>query len=200
MPRLKELTTNRYLIIIVPSLALFFYSAVVASNRSIVGLEKSIFDFIYGLNIDLKPLFWLITQLGSVWVAAIGLVIFWWYKKRKLFTDLFFGGALAYALVQIAKTLVDRPRPNMLLPLINQKDSLVSGLGFPSGHTAMITVFCLTVQPYLPKRYRWLIWLIIAAVAVSRVYLGVHAPLDVIGGFAIGLVVAYSIRYLMQKS
>jgi membrane-associated phospholipid phosphatase len=54
--------------------------------------------------------------------------------------------------------------------------------------------------PYLPKMWRWIVPVAgIGAVAWSRMYLGLHAPLDIVGGFAIGMGVVAFIRVLPSK-
>lgn len=200
MPRHKRLKYNNYLAISAACALLFVITAVLAARGTMTANETGIFNWIYGWNIDMVPLFWAITQVGSVWLALSGIVVFWVYGKQRLAIKLLAGGAATYALVWIAKELVDRPRPYLLESGITQRENITTGSGFPSGHTALITLFCVIVQPYLPKRYRWLIWLVIPAVGLSRVYLGVHAPLDVLGGFALGAFVGYSIRFFDPKS
>jgi undecaprenyl-diphosphatase len=70
---------------------------------------------------------------------------------------------------------------------------------YPSGHEAIATALALTLWLILPKAWRWLSVLWIAIVFVSRVYLGVHTPLDVIGGFSIGLICISAIELLPTK-
>ncbi|HLB66611.1 MAG TPA: phosphatase PAP2 family protein [Candidatus Saccharimonadales bacterium] len=199
MSRFKTLKTHTYLFYVASSLLVFGLSAIVAIKHTSPSFEKSIFDFIYGWSDILKPFFWTITQLGGTWVLLAGIGIFYWQKKKNLALKLFIGGMLTYSTVQIAKVLIDRPRPYLLFSEVISRDSLVAGLGFPSGHTALITFFGIILQPYLHKRWRWTTWVVIVLVAISRIYLGVHAPLDVIGGFALGAIVAYTVRYLLQR-
>jgi undecaprenyl-diphosphatase len=62
----------------------------------------------------------------------------------------------------------------------------------------MITIIMLMLLPYVPKKWRWVIPIPIIAVGLARVYLGVHTPLDIIGGFAVGLGVVAFLRILPQ--
>ncbi|HET6658222.1 MAG TPA: phosphatase PAP2 family protein [Gaiellaceae bacterium] len=85
------------------------------------------------------------------------------------------------------KAGVERPRPTRTIP---QADPLMgaSGWSFPSGHAA--TAFAGAVAlTYLWRRGAPLFFLLAAAIAFSRVYVGVHYPGDVVAGAALGTVV-----------
>ena len=98
-------------------------------------------------------------------------------------------------ITQVVKYVVMRPRPYTELSSL-----ILLGLGtdpsFPSGHTSTSTA----MSWVLSKEYNWIFMLIPIFVALSRLYIGVHYPSDVMGGFLLGLGVAYLVeRYINCK-
>ena len=67
---------------------------------------------------------------------------------------------------------------------------------FPSGHSAS-SFACATMLALAFPRYAWGFFVLAGAVAWSRVYVGVHYPLDVLGGAVLGVVVAIALRTLL---
>ena len=120
------------------------------------------------------------------------LVALFIHRKARLALNVLLVGISTYFLSELGKMLVGRPRPYALLAHVTSRERFISGLGFPSGHTAVTASIALLVWLYVPTRYRWLLPLWIFGVALSRIYLGVHAPLDVVGGVALGAACAYS--------
>jgi undecaprenyl-diphosphatase len=135
-----------------------------------------------------------VTWLGSLYVlvplAAVGTTVLLSLQKRWDALLLVFGFGGAVLLVHLAKALLARPRPDLLEPLI----AMPTGGSFPSAHTAQIVAFALCAVLILRRSFpEWqsaamaVAAILIAVVAISRVYLQVHYPSDVLGGIAFGV-------------
>jgi undecaprenyl-diphosphatase len=130
-------------------------------------------------------------------VVAIALVLL--VARRLLALRAFaLSEALTPLLASLARGLVDRPRP---------PGGLVhaAGASFPSGHTAYAAATCVALVLLFsapgPRRLLWwaLAALVVAAMAWSRMYLGVHWLLDVVGGALLGAGVALAVFAAVQR-
>jgi undecaprenyl-diphosphatase len=121
---------------------------------------------------------------GAIWlVLAATLVILRKIRWQDL-ARLTLAIVLAYVVVDLAlKPWIDRPRPALTPALVFA--TVPETRSFPSGHAASAVAAALVLTRAW-RRGRAFIWTIAALVAVSRVYLGVHYPLDVLGGCATG--------------
>lgn len=171
------------------NMLIFVAAAYVALSRHITGLELSVFSFLNSLPNGLYRVFLVITQAGSAWMLFGLTLLLLGFKRNRLALRVFGVGAAAFVVSEIAKQIVARPRPGLILDSALVRDHLVLDYGFPSGHTAVATAVGLVLLGVVPSKWRWACWLGIVLVGLSRIYLGVHAPLDVVGGFNIGVIV-----------
>lgn len=174
-------------------------TAWLAHRHTLTGINLDVFRFINNWPDSLKPLFIILTLAPSgLLIGAAGVVVTFLLKLYQLSWQLaaavFTGGAVAY----IAKKVIDEPRPYGIVPDVNARIHETDA-GFPSGHTIMITILVLTLWPYLPRVWRWVFALTIPAVGISRIYLGVHSGLDIVGGFAMGLTIVAVMRILPDR-
>lgn len=167
------------------AILLFIISLLLSKADSLQNLENSIFSWVYNLPEFLSPVFISVTLFGSIYCLAILAAIFVFKKKFNELVRLILTSVLAYELTGFAKDLWGGLRPNEILLDIVSRD-YYRGPGFPSGHVALATAMAFVVGHYLPKKYRWVVAVWIIGVGLSRIYLGVHLPFDIIGGFAIG--------------
>ncbi len=157
-------------------------------------IERSLFTVLYDLTSPFSQLFLVLTQLGTIAMWLVSIVVAFAAKLRRLSWQLLIGGGLSIFATAVLKIAIGRPRPFDLFEAVSNSEVLVHGYGFPSGHTALVTVMGLMMMPYVPKQFRWVIVLIVCAVGVSRIALGVHAPLDLVGGFAIGYLAVFAVK------
>lgn len=163
-------------------------SAYLASHHSLSELEASIFTALYDTPSFLRPVFTVTTQAGSIYVLMALAIIYLFIRHYHIVIRLLMSGLLSYVLAGVAKDVFGRPRPAELLSNLDivVRDFYVHGPGYPSGHTALATAIGLILASHLPRPWKWLPITGIILVGWSRVYLGAHAPLDIVGGFAIG--------------
>jgi undecaprenyl-diphosphatase len=86
----------------------------------------------------------------------------------------------------LLKQLFDRLRPCFVLPDVHLLVPCGSGRSFPSSHAVNNFAGAYLFAYFFP-RWRWALYGFAAAVAFSRVYVGVHYPSDVVGGSIIGI-------------
>lgn len=140
----------------------------------------------------LDRLFWLSHHMGTFrfWAVVASVAIVWsWKRGDRIEAGLWLGlGLSTWALLEGLKPLVARPRPELWPRLVPESD-----FSFPSGHAlASATLFPLlahTLARVRPDRAAQAYALAVALalfVSFGRLYLGVHWPSDVLGGWALG--------------
>jgi membrane-associated phospholipid phosphatase len=131
--------------------------------------------------------FRLFTAIGEEDFFFLLLPLLYWCLDRRTGARLVVLFLLSTYLNGWAKMTAGQPRPyqidSRVRELVDQP-----GNGFPSGHTQSAVV----VWGYLANRYRWAwLWslaiLLMIFIPLSRLYLGVHFPVDLLGGYVIGL-------------
>lgn len=189
-----------YVILLIIAEVVLAGSTYLAWQKPVMGWEQRVFEYLNNLPDGLRLSMLAITMIGSTWMAAASVVVTALAKMYWLSWRLAVSIIAGYGAVFILKEwLLERPRPEGLYPDVHLRVGETLA-GFPSGHSMLITVITLTMLPFLPKIWRWIIaGSLIALIGFSRIYLGVHAPLDVVAGIAIGVIVVCGIRILPGK-
>jgi undecaprenyl-diphosphatase len=126
---------------------------------------------------------------GAVWIAVGTAAALCRPRLRPLLWQLI----LAVLLAHVAVDLVLKPSIARSRPFQSVLDARVVGArpatyAFPSGHAASAVAGAFVTTIMLP-RMRGVLWALAVLIALSRIYVGVHYPLDVVVGAALGLAI-----------
>jgi uncharacterized protein (TIRG00374 family) len=198
----KQPRDPRYIFILIVGALIFVLTMVQALNAGwFDSIERPIFQDINNLPHFLQGIMVLLTQFGSFGSFIIWVPVAWYLVNRRAAVTLVASGVLAWFVAKLAKLIVHRGRPQDMLDSVHLFSSEhFSGYGFPSGH-ATFSAACATVLYYqVSARYKKYILLVVFLVGVSRMYLGAHFPLDVLGGWALGAMVGAGVMLAAGSS
>ena len=135
-------------------------------------------------------------RVGLIWVLLAALAALTWRRAAILAwviaTDLLADGAS-----HVLRRLIGRDRPHLVDPEPEPLLDVPEDPAFPSGH-ASTSFACAAVLAWLTPLPRVPLFALAALVAFSRVYVGAHYPLDIVGGAVLGLLVATALRLLAE--
>jgi membrane-associated phospholipid phosphatase len=179
-------------------LVLMLLAWMVADSNALSGLELSVFRYLNNLPIAFAYIFVALSFLGTYFAVFLAVTILIILRRYHFAWQVFIVGSLAWMSATLLKMLQIRDRPYRLLSNVHVYEHKDFTSGFPSAHAALAAAIGLTLFVKSPILIRWLLILAIILVGISRIVLGVHAPLDVIGGFGIGVIIASILNLLMK--
>lgn len=154
----------------------------------------------------LTPVMRVITTLGNAgifWIV-LTLILLIFRRTRRLGVYCAASMLLTLLVVNVAiKPLAARTRPYELIQGLEILVSRPHDYSFPSGHSANSLTCAWTLFRLAPKRYGVPALVLAILIALSRLYVGVHFPTDVLAGAAIGIamseVAMTGVRRLMKS-
>ncbi len=175
----------------------------------------SLFSFLndgagYSHPLDLLVLF--ITSYATYLVCAVVLAysILWLpffahgirlkLHRLRQAVEMVISVGVTWCAVEVVKVLVAAPRPFLVLMQIHVLSPYESGYSFPSGHAAITTALASVVYFTYNRGLGVLLYCFALLVSVSRIYVGVHYPIDVMVGILLGFALPALVHLLFNPS
>lgn len=198
--------TKKRGVIFAAGLVLFVLLAILMVTGNLQWFDDPIREWVYSIrNPVLTEVLKVITYMGNWQTITLLCIVLLLFRKTRLRYGVPVSAGAIFVTIfnRIIKLIFKRPRPEESLHLIEE-----GGYSFTSGHsiTSMV-VFGLLI--YLVRKYvrnRKAANILTAALAVpwifiglSRIYMGVHFPSDVLAGWALGAAVLVGIIVIVEK-
>ncbi len=142
-------------------------------------------------------LFSFLGDAGIMWIA-LGVLLLAFARTRRRGAGMLGALAVEYTICDLViKKLVLRPRPYLVISQLELLVAQESSTSFPSGHSASSFVCAYMLARMFGKKGAWA-YLPASLIALSRIYVGVHYPSDVLAGVALGTLIGVVIYPLLR--
>jgi undecaprenyl-diphosphatase len=166
-------------------------AAAVAAAGSVPSWEIGVFRAVNDLAHEPQWVLWPLQQSGMALAVPVGALLLWrlsssWWPPVILLAA---ASVLGWGAANVVRELVGRPRPGSLLAHVQLGyDVPTAGAAFPSGHMIVVVMLATVLAPYLSSRLACSLAALALGVALARMYVGAHLPLELLGGAALGVV------------
>ena len=172
----------------------------------LLNLDQKLFLFLNGLHYPCLDGFMWLVSTKTIWIPFYAILIFFMVWKRKKYWWVTILSLAVMILLSdqgadLIKDTVQRFRPThnpVIANLVYTLKGYRGGdYGFISSHASNSFAIAIFVSLFFAKRWLtifMLCWAII--ICYSRIYLGVHYPLDILGGATLGVIVGFGIYHL----
>lgn len=138
--------------------------------------------------------------VGYLMLIIVGITVLLEKDIRRRMYIIFFSGLSVVLASGIIKGALNyflyRPRPFVaynITPLVEQ----AATASFPSGHATLFFTIATIIFMCLSRRWGMWAYGIATLIGIARIYAGVHFPLDIVGGAAVGIISPFIVRWLL---
>ena len=179
--------------------SLLVLSALPVHRSSVSTAEAEVFSLLNGTTVLPFVVVWPVMQLGNALVVPAAALLAAAFRRWRLAVELLVAGAGTYLLAKVVKGWVPRGRPSGLLSDVVIRGAEAHGRGYVSGHAATLAALATVAWPWLGARGRIAVVAVLVVVCLTRVYVGAHLPLDVVGGAGLGVAVGGCVRLVLGR-
>ena len=164
-------------------------------------MNETIFYFFYNLSHQSdffdKVVIFFADIFPYIAVMLALLFLFFYHRTLKEFFIVFFSSFLAYGISVVLKIIFHTSRPFLSLPEL-QALFPETGFAFPSSHAAFFMAMAFSLF-FLHKKAGYIFGFFALLIGITRIIAGVHFPIDILGGFVLGTLVAYVVAYFSKN-
>lgn len=175
--------------------------------QKILESDKELFLFLNSFHNDFWDTIMLMVTRKETWIPLYGIIIFFFvrnYRIKAVLIFLFLGITILASdqISVLLKDTIQRLRPvhePALQGLVHNVLRKGSMFGFVSSHAAnTFAIFIFTSLVFKNRAYSFLLFFWAVLVSYSRIYSGVHYPLDILGGALLGLLIGFAIYKVLM--
>jgi len=180
--------------------------------EKLIELDKKALIYLNGLGTEQWDSFWLFVTKQHNWIPLFVLLLFLIFKylgwKKGVFILFFLAILIAFSdqFTNMIRRIFERLRPNNDPEISNALRTFIrpQSFSFTSGHATTSTAVTVFIIFLLKKHFKYILWLVIFPIvfAYSRLYLGVHFPIDIFTGACIGTLIGvtfYKLFFFLEK-